>query len=251
METSPTNAQPGQATLTDEIASPRPRNLLIWGVAALAFLTAMGISFLLTLPNAWTQPLDDAWRGIVGSSPQDSLPNSPLAMFFQQFGQPLGALFTLIIIPVALMIFGHWRSGLFVMAASFAGPGLVSQLAKNLVDRPRPATDEAAGLYGPLFTVDHGSFPSGHAVSMGVFVVVIMALIPAAKVGMRRIWLVIGLLLCAGMIWQRTLINAHWLSDSITGVIGGVGVGLIMWWAFWPLLKKDESRPWRIARTAK
>jgi undecaprenyl-diphosphatase len=86
---------------------------------------------------------------------------------------------------------------------------------------------------------------------MGVFVVVIMALIPAAKVGMRRIWLVIGLLLCAGMIWQRTLINAHWLSDSITGVIGGVGVGLIMWWAFWPLLKRDESRPWRIGRTAK
>ena len=44
------------------------------------------------------------------------------------------------------------------------GSGLFSQGMKNLVDRPRPAADETLGLFGPLFTVDHGSFPSGHAV---------------------------------------------------------------------------------------
>ena len=33
------------------------------------------------------------------------------------------------------------------------------------VDRPRPVDDLANGLLGPLFPVDHGSFPSGHAVS--------------------------------------------------------------------------------------
>ena len=46
-----------------------------------------------------------------------------------------------------------------------------------------------------------------------------------------------------GMMWQRTLINAHWLSDTIFGLVAGAAGALLMWWAFWPLLQKDHGRP--------
>ena len=64
------------------------------------------------------------------------------------------------------------------------------------------------------------------------------------------IWTVLSALLALGMIWQRTLINAHWLSDSIVGILAGLGVGFILWWAFWPWLNRDYGRrPWFLTRT--
>ena len=91
---------------------------------------------------------------------------------------------------------------------------LVSQLTKNLVHRPRPATDIENGLFGPLFSVDHGSFPSGHSVTAGFVIVGVAALFPAGK---RLVWWIIAAVIGGGMIWQRTLINAHWLSDTVLG----------------------------------
>jgi undecaprenyl-diphosphatase len=148
----------------------------------------------------------------------------------------------LIVVPLLLAAFGRWRSALFVVALHFVGPGLVSQLAKNLVDRPRPAADEAAGLYGPLFTVDHGSFPSGHTVSMGIMVVAILALIPPTRRAWRAAWCVVGVLLSVGMVAQRTLINAHWFFDAVSGLVAGIGVALVLWYAFWPWLNRDYRR---------
>ncbi|MNJ04708.1 hypothetical protein D3C73_1655920 [compost metagenome] len=45
------------------------------------------------------------------------------------------------------------------------------------------------------------------------------------------------------MVWQRTLINAHWLSDTLFGLVAGVAGALLVWWAFWPLLQRDYGRP--------
>lgn len=102
---------------------------------------------------------------------------------------------------------------------------------------------------GQLFTVDHGSFPSGHAVSAGALAVILVALIPAATKAARISVLVIGALLILGMIWQRTLINAHWLSDTIAGVFAGVGVAMLLWWAFEPWLRRDRGRRPRFLKT--
>ncbi|MGO7983606.1 phosphatase PAP2 family protein, partial [Rhizobium johnstonii] len=102
---------------------------------------------------------------------------------------------------------------------------------KNLVHRPRPAADIENGLFGPLFSVDHGSFPSGHSITVGFVIVGVAALITP---GNRLIWWCIAPLLAVGIVWQRTLINAHWLSDTLFGVIAGAAGTLIVWWAFWP-----------------
>ena len=225
--------------------APRSRPLLLTGLVLLVLFVAMGAAVLADPQSPWTQAADNAWRALIGVGPSSPLPTSPVAMFFQQLGQLPGLVVMGIALPIVLAIVGRWRSALFVFVVQLAGPGLVSQLAKNIVDRPRPAADEAAGLYGPLFTVDHGSFPSGHAVSAAVAAVTILALIPAH----RRVLLVLGyvlaVVLLVGIVWQRTLINAHWLSDTFAGILAGLGTALVLQWAFQPWLRRDHGRrPW-------
>lgn len=230
-----------QARQTGRLSRPRP--LLWWALGLTGAFVLMGLVLLANPTSPFTQGLDDAWRSLVGAAPGDDIYQQPFAMFLQYLGEAPGALVMVILIPLALVIVGRWRSALFFFAADMAGMGLYSQGMKNLVDRPRPAADEAAGLFGPLFHVDHGSYPSGHAAAAGVFAVAVLALIPVAQRRLRIVWMVVGAVIMLGMIWQRTLINAHWLSDAFFGVTAGAAAAMLMWWAFWPQLQRDHVRP--------
>ncbi|UUT34713.1 phosphatase PAP2 family protein [Microbacterium elymi] len=224
--------------------------LLWWSIGLFAAFALMGVLIAVNPGSPFTQPLDDWWRGVIGASPDSGLYRTALPMLFQELGQIGGAILTMIVIPAALAIMGRWRSMLFFLSTSLVGALLFAQTMKNLVDRPRPAADAALGLYAPLFQVDHGSFPSGHAVTAGALVFGIAALIPASRHIARRTWWIIGALLMIGMIWQRTLINAHWLSDTVVGLAAGASAALLMWWAFWPLIRSDYGRPvWFLHRS--
>lgn len=219
--------------------TPDRRRLLTTGLALLLAFAVFAWLVSLNVTAPFVQGLDDAWRRLVGSGHGPE--TAPLPMFYQHLGQGLGALLFIVVIPGLLFLARRWRSALFVLA-SMVGSTLLAQVAKNLVDRPRPAADEANGLYGPLFQVDHGSLPSGHSVTMAFIVVAMAALLPPAR---RWIWWIAGVLLSAGMVWQRTLINAHWFSDTLAGLAAGAGATLILWWAFAPLLEKDRGKPLR------
>jgi len=229
--------------VSSEAATPRPIGML-WAAAVLfTVFVIMAVAVAFNPEAPFTQGLDNWWRGIIGQAPSETLYTGALAMFFQNLGQIPGAVLTIIIIPLVLVAVGRWRSSLFFLSALVFGPAVISQVTKNLVDRPRPALDEAAGLYGPLFMVDHGSFPSGHAVTAGAIAFAVAALIPSSRHTLRKIWWVLAALLMVGMMWQRTLINAHWLSDAFFGLIAGALGALLMWWLFWPLLRADYGRP--------
>lgn len=215
----------------------RPRGMLIAGVATLAVFALFAIHVAVDPEHPFTQGLDDAWRRLVGSDYGPETGAFP--MFFQFLGEGPGALLLLIVIPALLFIVRRWRSALFFISAN-AATILVSQLTKNLVHRPRPAIDVENGLFGPLFSVDHGSFPSGHSVTAGFVIVGVAALFPAGK---RLAWWIIAAVIGGGMIWQRTMINAHWLSDTAFGLAAGAATTLIVWWAFYLLLKKDYGKP--------
>lgn len=236
----PAVVTPPVAREPEASAARRPRWLLVTSLIGLALFAAFGFSVAANPESPLTQGIDDAWRALAGLAPGTGGETWALPMLFQHLGQIPGAVLTLLLIPIWLFVIRRWRSALFFLAAELVGSFGVSQLTKNLVDRPRPADDLVNGLYGPLFEVDHGSFPSGHAVSAGILLVAVAALFPPAK---RLVWWIIGALLVVGMIWQRTLINAHWLSDALFGVIGGASATLILWWAFATLLQKDYGKP--------
>ncbi len=227
---------------TRPVTVVRPPWMLWTALGLLIVFIALALGVLAAPDAPWSQALDDLWRGLVGVGPDSWLPAFALAQLFQHLGQLPGAVLMMILLPLALVLVGRWRSALFVIAVQLAGPGLLSQLTKNLVDRPRPVEDTVAGLFGPLVQVDHGSFPSGHSVSMAAIIITVLALIPASAVWARRIWIVLGILLAAGMVWQRTLINAHWFSDTCAGLIGGTAVAVLLWWAFLPWLRRDHER---------
>lgn len=235
---------------TRPVAVSRPRWMLWTALGLLAVFAALAVGVAVAPEAPWSQGLDDLWRSGFGVGPESTLPGFALTQMFQHLGQLPGAVLMMILLPLVLVLIGRWRSALFVIAVQLAGPGLLSQLTKNLVDRPRPADDTAAGLFGPLVQVDHGSFPSGHSVSMAAIIVTVLALIPASAVWARRIWIVLGVLLAVGMVWQRTLINAHWFTDTCAGLIGGAAVAVLLWWAFLPWLRRDqERRVWFLRRS--
>ena len=106
-----------------------------------------------------------------------------------------------------------WAAGFFAVAS--AASALVVQVLKNIFGRPRP--EEI------LIPADFGSFPSGHAANAATMAVVLGLLL-------FRWWA-----WAAGAAWvvlmalSRTYIGAHWVSDTIGGVILGAAVALLLW----------------------
>ncbi|MFD3465473.1 phosphatase PAP2 family protein [Streptomyces sp. NPDC058682] len=175
------------------------------------------------------QELDDRWLIWMGG-PHEG-PYRAAAAALDLFGGPLGALLPLSLL-ILLLVRRRWVSAGFLLAATLGGNMLVVQGLKHLVDRPRPAD--------PLVRVDHGSFPSGHAATAALLVVVLgVLLVPAAR---RRAWWIGGAAFTLAMMWSRTWLHAHWLSDTVAGAAAGAGVGLVAWWLFGPALARERAR---------
>lgn len=129
-----------------------------------------------------------------------------------------------------VMIIATWRSWRsvahkhLVLFGSIAGSGLLANVFKVLVCRPRPPLFIADGLTQPQwlgFVTDWSwnSFPSGHATT-GIAI----AIAGAATWPRLRIpaWIV-GLAIAFG----RVMYNAHFLSDVLVGIALGAAIS---WW---------------------
>lgn len=84
-----------------------------------------------------------------------------------------------------------------------------------VIGRTRPADSLAESVAT--------SFPSGHT-AVATTVVVILGLV------LRRRWVwVVGVAWVALMMWSRTYLHAHWLSDVVAGMLEGVAVATFVW----------------------
>ncbi|MFJ2742226.1 phosphatase PAP2 family protein [Streptomyces sp. NPDC087440] len=209
-------------------APRRPRALLPAAGVLLVLPVLVGVLVRGNVANPPFQGLDTTWLRWMGG-PHDGFPQV-VAGALNWFGGPYGALVQLAAVLVLFAV-RRWRSALFLFAAAIGGQ-LAIQGMKHIVDRPRPAN--------PLVTVDHGSFPSGHVATMAMVVVVIGVLcVPRAA---RRWWWPVAALLVLTMMWSRTWLHAHWLSDTAAGALAGAGTTLLLWWAFAPLLAREATR---------
>lgn len=185
---------------------------LIAGLVAIAL--AMLIGAVITLGNGGAPlAVDAAWLELMLETRTPF--TEGLALFLNFIG---GGRVGILVVPLAiaglfLLLRRPWAA-LFSIAAALAST-LGVQLLKHLFGRARPGE--------MLVHSDFGSFPSGHAANAATIAVTFGVLIP-------RVWVwVAGSAYVVLMAWSRTLLGAHWLSDTIGGALIGAGVVLVLW----------------------
>ncbi len=141
-----------------------------------------------------------------------------------------GGWFATYVVPLggclALVAARRWRSGLYFLTASAVSAAIV-QLLKAIFGRLRPEDI--------LVISDHGSFPSGHTANAATIAV-------AAAIIFPRWWVaLIGAAWALVMAFSRTQVHAHWLSDTLGGVLIGTGAALIVAAAFTLPLARERS----------
>jgi undecaprenyl-diphosphatase len=106
---------------------------------------------------------------------------------------------------------------------------VVVQTLKQVVGRPRPVDI--------LVHADVGSFPSGHSANAAVMAATLVVLF-------RRLWvLVAGAAYTAAMMFTRTYVGAHWISDTLGGLLVGAGIAVVVWALLARRLNEEQDRP--------
>ena len=165
-------------------------------------------------PRSAVQRVDDRWLRLMVD-----VRSGPLTTIAKVFNV-LGLVY--VIWPVRLAVAGFlavkrrwWHLTAFVSAVVLSEAAIGT--LKTVYERPRPP--------GSLVEVSGGSFPSGHALAASATAVaIVIALFPE---GPRRYWwgaVAVAFSLLMGL--SRTYLAAHWLSDSIGGILLGTSIAL-------------------------
>jgi membrane-associated phospholipid phosphatase len=182
--------------------------------------------------------LDQAWLSAVVRTRAAGL--TDFFKVLSVIGGPVGGTVIVAVICLALLAVRRWRTALYIALAEAAGSGC-SQLIKHVVLRHRPPR--------PLVTADLGSFPSGHVITtLGVGLALAFAFTRPGRPRRRALAGVAAA--TALMMYCRTYLAAHWLTDTVEGALAGGGIGLLLWWIFTPALARDRGRPFRLRRPA-
>ncbi len=207
----------GRSDTPEDAAKPTAKRVasrwpLVSGIAALALALGLGVLIVLRddglpfgLDNRWIDEL------IENRAPIWAF----LSLVMNSLGGGVVAVFIVpVLIIVALLLLKRpWAAGYFVVATVLSA-GLV-QLLKHLFGRARPDAI--------LVNVDFGSFPSGHVGNAATMAVILAVLFPRAWV-----WIA-GAVYTGVMMFSRTYLGAHWLSDTIGGLLLGMGVAIVVW----------------------
>ncbi len=138
---------------------------------------------------------------------------------------------TLVAVGGALAYQRQWR-GLRAWAVAEALTPLTVNSIKLVVERERPAIARV----DPFGT----SFPSGHTAYAGATTVALVLLVADGDPPPAWLWATAAAG-TAGMVWSRTYLQAHWLSDAVTGALIGVGVSLAVFAAIGPAASAARS----------
>ncbi len=131
-----------------------------------------------------------------------------------------------LVVSVVALVRRQVRIAVFVWFAVELS-ALLTELAKNLADRPRPVT---ALAYAPST-----SFPSGHALGVMVGVLALLAVAwPLLRAPLRTWLAVVGAVVIVAIGVGRVVLNVHHPSDVVAGWALGYAYFVVCWLAVRP-----------------
>jgi membrane-associated phospholipid phosphatase len=217
-----------QESTSEPGRSPVP---LIVGVAALALGAVLAAVIAARPARPPFQGLDQGWLSAISQTREPVL--TELAKILSLAGGPDGAAVISVAAALFLWLARRRRIAAVFLIATLLVRAAASDLVKHLVLRPRPA--------GGLVAADVGSFPSGHV--MATLAAGIALTVVFARPGRRRRP---AALVAAGtlvMIWCRTYLGVHWLTDAVGGVLLAAGLTLVAWWLAASALERERNPP--------
>ena len=187
------------------------------GAVLVLAVVAGGMAF--SLAGSGPLAIDSWWQAHIAAPA--GTPAHAVAAFLAAVGGSVGAAICFVIAVVALLIFGRFRDALAVAGAGVLGTA-GSELLKRSVQRPRP-TDQ-------LFSSHGFSYPSGHSMAAAALAVS-LALVALGARGfdrrLARVAVVLAVVWTLAMMWSRTALHVHWLTDTLAGAALGIGVALV------------------------
>ena len=209
-------ATPQRSTEASTAIKVQRRWPLISGGIGLAAVLLGGVLIAVRAYDVVPYAIDDGWMKYLVSRRTPALER--VAEVFDFIG---GGLFATYVVPVVGAAFLWWRRGRWTAAyflIALITSALVVQLIKNIVDRPRPEE--------MLITSDFGSFPSGHSANAATLATAIGII-----VWRTWVWIVGGLYVLLMML-SRNYLGAHWLTDTLGGLVLGVAIAVLCWAPF-------------------
>lgn len=217
--------------MTHDDLSDLPRRVARRGplVAASAAFALVALLALVIFYREANKPFgfEAAWMGEVLEHRTE--PWTSVALFFDIAG---GGIVAVVVVPAVIisgLLLYRRPWGALYYAVSAVACVLVVQVLKQVVGRPRPVDI--------LVQADVGSFPSGHSANAAVMAATLVVLF-------RHLWvLAAGAAYTAAMMFTRTYLGAHWISDTLGGLLVGAGIAVVVWALLARRLNEEQDRP--------
>jgi undecaprenyl-diphosphatase len=191
--------------------------LLVVALGAIVVLRERGLPF--AIDTEWMDEI------IEHRAPEWEVPS----LVMNYLGGGVIAVFVIPLLTIALLLIFHrpWAAIYFMIAIVVSAAAV--QILKTVIGRPRPEDI--------LVVSDFGSFPSGHSANAATLAVTLGIIFV-------RVWIwVAGSVYTLLMMASRTYLGAHWLSDTIGGLLLGAGVAVLLWAPFAGKLYEERMRP--------